>query len=88
MLQVDTPDLCPFLGNYLVDLSSIWSKCLEGIVVVCDRVWQEVGVVSLFYVYCGFGLQRCQCASRGAHSSISFRNRFILLVKSSLKTST
>ena len=65
MLQVDTPDLCPFLGNYLVDLSSIWSKCLEEIVVVCDRVWQEVGVGSLFYVYCGFGLQRCQmCLSR------------------------
>ena len=34
-----------FPASYVIMRS--WSKCLEGIAVVCDRGWQEVGVVSL-----------------------------------------
>ena len=43
--------VCQYLDNWWVDLSDMWWKCLEGVAIVCDGVWQEVGVVLIFYVF-------------------------------------
>ena len=43
--------VCPYLDNEVVDLSDIWLRHLEGVAVVGDGVWQEVGAVLTFYVF-------------------------------------
>ena len=44
--------VCQYLDNQWVDLSDMWWKCLEWVTVACDGVWQEVGVVLIFYMFC------------------------------------